>query len=438
MAEIPISVDFIIPGSIADDVGIMRGDEILTINGKRPLDLIDYRFLCAGEEVEVEVRKQNGEIWVCDIEKEYDEDLGLGFTQDTFDGIRKCANKCIFCFVDQMPEGLRESLYVKDDDYRLSFLHGNFITLTNLTETDMKRIVDMRLSPLYISVHCTGATLREEMLGHRKAGNIMAQLVQLAKAGIEMHTQIVLCPGVNDGQELTRTVQDLTSLWPQVLSVAVVPVGLTGHRGGLFPLRKFTPSDCMALIDQVNSYQKIFFRKFETPLVYLADEFYVMARKEFPNAAYYGGFPQLENGVGLVRLFYDSFADEKARLPRSLPRKRQIALVTGVSGEYILRPVTDCLNEIDNLHADLVGVANKFFGGHVTVAGLLTGEDVLHTLRERGPYELIMLPSVMCKRDEPVFLDGMTVSTLENELRTPVRVINIDEGARQLIEEIID
>jgi len=438
MAKTPASIGNVIPGSIADEVGIEKGDEILTINGQHPKDLIDYRFLCADEEIEVEVRKENGEVWVCEIQKEYDEDLGVGFAQDTFDGIRSCANKCIFCFVDQMPQELRKSLYVKDDDYRLSFLHGNFITLTNLKQEDMKRILRMRLSPLYVSVHCTNPKLRETMLGTRSAGMIMEQLTTLANAGIELHTQIVLCPGVNDGQELKRSIDELASLRPHVLSIAIVPVGITRYRENLRELRKFSESEAAALILEITRNQKNFLKKYGSPLVYLADEFYVLAEKEFPAVEFYGGFPQLENGVGLVRLFYESFAQENQGLPCSLAQNIKVAIVTGVSGEYVLRPVCRRLNEIDNLYVELVGVANEFFGPLVTVAGLLTGGDVLHALKERDSFDLILLPSVMCKRDEPVFLDGMTVARLENELKTPVRVINIDDGAKQLIEAIID
>lgn len=438
MAKTPASIGNVIPGSIADEVGIEKGDEILTINGQHPKDLIDYLFLCADEEIEVEIRKENGEVWVCEIQKEYDEDLGVGFAQDTFDGIRSCVNKCIFCFVDQMPQELRGSLYVKDDDYRLSFLHGNFITLTNLKPVDMKRILRMRISPLYVSVHSTNPKLREMMLGSRNAGMIMEQLTTLANAGIELHTQIVLCPGVNDGQELKRSLEELASLWPHVLSIAIVPVGITRYREKLRELRKFSKSESAALIQDITRYQNNFFEKYGSPLVYLADEFYVMAQKEFPAAEYYGGFPQLENGVGLVRLFYESFAKENQFIPSSLAKHKKVALVTGVSGEYVLHPICGVLNRINNLSVELVGVVNEFFGPHVTVAGLLTGEDVLRALKERDSYDLILLPSVMCKRNEPVFLDGMTVDRLEDELMTPVRVINIDDGAKQLIEAIID
>lgn len=436
MSKIKIVIEKVRPGSIADELGIEPGDVLLAINGQQPQDLIDYRFMCADDQLEIEVRKDDDEVWVCDVEKDYDEDLGLGFAIDTFGSIRSCVNKCIFCFVDQMPPDLRSSLYIKDDDYRMSFLHGNFVTLTNLTEKDLARILRMRLSPLYISVHCTNPDLRVKMLGNKKAGKIKSQLKTLAEAGIEMHTQIVLCPEINDGQELDRSIAELAGLWPQVKSIAIVPVGLTGYRSELFKLRKCSPAEAERLIDKVHNCQQEFIRKFETPLVYLADEFYVMAKQAFPAAEFYGEYPQLENGVGLVRLFYDSFAEKQADLPDALGKKLRVALVTGSSGEYILKPVVERLNKINNLHTEPVAVENKFFGGHVSVAGLLTGRDVINKLREKPGFDLILLPSVMCKRDEPVFLDGKTPEDIENELGVPVVVVNLDDGAEDLIKVI--
>lgn len=436
MRKSEVLIEEVLPGSIADEVGIETGDVLLLINGQKPKDLIDYRFICSDDQLEVEIQKKDGEVWVCEIEKDFDEDLGIRFSEDTFDGIRNCANRCIFCFIDQMPPGMRNSLYVKDDDYRLSFLHGNFVTLTNLTRSDLDRILQMRLSPLYISVHTTNPVLREEMLGNRKAGGILKQLTELSEAGIEMHTQIVLCPGVNDGSELDKTIQDLSMLWPSVKSVAIVPVGLTGYREKLRTLRKFTGVEAAKLVDTIHEYQKKFLNEFGTPLVYLADEFYVMAGAEFPDAEYYGDFPQLENGVGLARLFYESFHREELKLPVQLPAEKSVAMVTGVSGETVLTPVVSRLNQIKNLQVELIAVKNTFFGGHVTVTGLLTGRDVIEALNNKEKFDEILLPSVMCKRDEPVFLDGLTPDQLEIELETPVRVVDITDEAKELVETI--
>lgn len=438
MSKREVLIEEVLPGSIAEEVGIETGDILLSINDQQPRDLIDYRFICSDDQLEVEIQKKDGEVWVCEIEKDFDEDLGLRFSEDTFDGIRNCANRCIFCFIDQMPPGMRNSLYVKDDDYRLSFLHGNFVTLTNLTRSDLDRILQMRISPLYISVHTTNPNLREEMLGNRKAGEIQKQLTELAEAGIEMHTQIVLCPGINDGNELEKTIQDLSLLWPSVKSVAIVPVGLTGYRENLKALRKFTGVEAVGLVNMVYDYQKRFLDKFGTPLVYLADEFYVLAGAEFPAAEYYGDFPQLENGVGLARLFYDSFNREESKLPVQLPADKRVAVITGISGEAVLNPIVSRLNQIKNLHVELISVKNTFFGGHVTVTGLLTGRDIIETLKNNKKFDEILLPSVMCKRDESVFLDGITPKQLENELETPVRVVDISEEAKQLVEAIKD
>lgn len=437
LREINSTIDRVLPDSIAGELGIEAGDVLASINGQQPRDLVDYRFLCADDELEMEIIKKDGEVWVCDIQKEYDEDLGLGFTEDTFDGTMSCVNKCIFCFVDQMPPDMRESLYIKDDDYRLSFLHGNFITLTNLQKKDWERIIRLRISPIYVSVHCTDPQLREQMLGHKRAGKILAQLSMLAEAGIDLHTQIVLCPGINDGEELARSIRDLAGLWPHVKSIAVVPVGLTRHRNNLRTLRKFTPAEAVGVIEQIHRYQYEFLDKYESPLVYLGDEFYVTAGREFPESKYYGDYPQLENGVGLVRNFYDSFETHQNDLPAALPKSRKVAVVTGVSGEYVLRPVIERLNRIENLQVELVGVINEFFGGHVTVAGLLTGTDLIAAIRKRLPVDRILLPSVMCKRDEPVFLDGKTIDDLSGELNTRVQIININEGAGELIKAVI-
>ncbi len=431
-------VDVVRAGSIADELGIEQGDRLLTINGSRPGDLIDYRFLCADDSIQIEIMKKNCDVWACDIEKDFDEDLGIGFARDTFDGIRNCANRCIFCFVDQMPPGMRETLYVKDDDFRLSFLHGNFITLTNLTDKDMERIVGMRLSPLYISVHTTNPELREKLLGSPNAVKIMQQMSILAEAGIEIHAQIVLCPGINDGAELDRTINDLASLYPSVKSVAIVPVGLTRFRRGLADLRKFTRKEAEALIGHLQSIREEFLERFDDPLVYPADEFFVLAAQDFPQAGYYRDFPQTENGVGLVRLFYDSFVGCQGLLPEELAQNKSIAIVTGVSGGYVLEPVVNRLNKIRNLHVKTICAVNAYFGEDVTAAGLLTGQDIIDALkREETCFDLILLPSVTCKKDEPVFLDGKTPDELEQELGVKVQVVDTEQGAEHLIKAII-
>ncbi|WP_418790144.1 DUF512 domain-containing protein [Phosphitispora sp. TUW77] len=439
MGNQKLVVDGVMAGSIADELGIEQGDRILAVNGILPKDLIDYRFLCADEFIQIEIEKKDGEVWSCEIEKDYDEDLGIGFDRDTFDGIRNCANKCVFCFVDQMPPGMRGTLYVKDDDYRLSFLHGNFITLTNLTDKDMERIISLRLSPLYISVHTTNPELRQKMLGSSHAGKIMQQMSALADAGIEIHTQVVLCPAVNDGTELDRTIGDLASLYPGVISVAIVPVGLTRYREGLPGLRKFTRKEAETLNGHLYRFREEFLARYGDPLVYAADEFFVLAEQEFPQAEYYRDFPQIENGVGLVRLFYDSFAECQRLLPAELAQNKSIAIVTGVSGDYVLQPIVDKLNQVRNLYVKNVCVVNSFFGTDVTVAGLLTGQDIIDALKREGTcFDLVLIPSVACKKDEPVFLDGKTPDELEQELGVKLQIIDTDQGAGQMIRAIIE
>ncbi len=430
-------VSFIEPGGIAEEVGIEPGDVIIAVNGQPLQDLIDFRYLCAEESIELEVVKTSGEIWTVEIEKNIDEDLGLAFAGATFDRIRSCVNKCIFCFVDQMPPGMRQSLYIKDDDYRLSFLQGNFVTLTNLTSVDIDRILQLRLSPLYVSVHTTNFELRRQMMGGKLSGNIMDQLSKLAAGGISYHTQVVLCPGYNDGPEIERTINDLAALWPATLSIAIVPVGLTKARGNLPDLRMITFAEARGIIEQVRPYQEKFQKQYGEALVYLADELYLQAGVEMPPAEHYAGFPQLENGVGLTRLFYDSFNEEAACLPATIASPKKIFLVTGLSGGRVLAPIARRLSKVHNLTVTVKAIPNSFFGNRVTVAGLLTGRDVLAGLKGQAAVDLVLLPSVMCKRDEQVFLDGMTPGELSALLGVRVEVVDLHQGAQDLINNVL-
>lgn len=430
-------IETVVPGSIAEELEIEKGDTLLSINSVIPEDLIAYRYLTADDYLELEIMKPDGESWVCEIEKEPDEDLGLGFVQDTFDGIRRCGNKCVFCFVDQMPQGLRESLYIKDDDYRMSFLHGNFVTLTNISKKELDRILTLRLSPLYISIHATDPQVREGMVGSKKAKNIMEQLKALSGAGIEMHTQIVLCPGLNDGDVLKKTLSDLGSLTPAVQSIAIVPVGLTRFRESLYPLRKFTSEEAGNIIQFIQRVQDDFMKKVGCPLVYLADEFYVMAKKPVPPDEMYCDYPQLENGIGMVRLFYDSFDAHEKKMPAHIPVRRKAAVVTGSSGAYVLEPLVQRLNQIENLEVRIVPVINRFFGEGVTVAGLLTGQDILAEMEITSDFDLILLPSVMFKNGTDLFIDGMTATELAQALGKEVRIADLNTGAVDFIEKIL-
>jgi len=423
-------------GSIAEEVGIEAGDVVTAINGVPLEDLIDYRFQATGEYIELELLKVNGEEWVLEIDKDYDEDLGIEFAWSTFDGINRCHNRCVFCFVDQMPPGMRETLYVKDDDYRMSVLHGNFITGTNLTGEQVERIIRFRLSPLYLSVHTTNPELRVRMLNNKRAGEVLGYLKELAQAGIEMHTQIVLCPGLNDGAELDKTISDLGRLYPAVQSIAVVPVGLTRFRQGLYELKTYRKDTAKDVIGQVTRRQQEFYGKYENNLVYLADEFYLLAGEEVPLREHYGDFPQTENGVGLVRLFLDSFAEAAEKLPIAIEPGRKVTLATGISGAKVLAGPVQRLNQVAGLEIQLIPVVNEFFGDRVTVAGLITGKDLIRGLKGADLGHKLLLPSVMLKAGEPVFLDGTTVEEVEKALGTPVEVVEAQDG-HELVAKIL-
>ncbi|ATW24110.1 DUF512 domain-containing protein [Candidatus Formimonas warabiya] len=430
----------VVPGSIGEELGVKKGDLLRTINGIAPADLLDYRYLSADEFIELEIEKPHQERVIFEIEKDEDEDLGIIFDQDTFDGIKRCKNKCIFCFVDQMPPDLRNTLYLKDDDYRLSLLYGNFITLTNISTREISRIKDMHISPLYISVHSTNPALRQKMLGHSQAGQIVSYLRDLAQAGIEMHTQIVLCPGVNDGEDLYETVHQLSAFWPHVQSVAVVPVGVTKFQKNPL-IRPFTGPEAQHVVETVSQWQNNFQKHLKTNFVYLADEFYLLAQREIPPYDHYEGFPQIENGVGLVRSFWTSFRQASALLPKSLDQTRKITFVTGRSAQPVLGPIVKRLNQIDQLEVDLISLTNHFFGPSVTVAGLLTGHDLMVGLRDwRRQYKQddcpeIFVSSVLLKFGEDLFLDNMTVDQVEKALKIMIHAV--DPVGESLIHEVM-
>lgn len=419
-------------GSIADHIGIREGDRIVSINGSSFADLIDYKFLISDDLLDIVIRRGEKQ-WVETIEKDPDTDLGIEFEDAVFDGIRRCRNKCVFCFVDQLPQGMRASLHVKDDDYRLSVLCGNFVTLTNMARRDIERIAKLHLSPLYISVHTTEPELRSKMLGNAKAGQIMEQLRMLADAHIDMHTQIVLCPGLNDGEHLARTIRDLSAFWPHVRSIGIVPVGLTDFRDGLFELRHFTDTEARSIVKEVEQWQEHFLKEYGYPLVFLADEFYLLAGMEMPSAGSYGGFPQLENGIGITREFLDELEEARQYLPESLETKLSLTLITGVLGEFAVTHLVSALNEVENVEANLIVVKNLTFGDNITVTGLVTGTSIAEGTRNANLGNVLVIPRVMLKYDEDVFLDGMTVSDLEQTLCRKVLVV---DGPKDLVSRL--
>jgi putative radical SAM enzyme (TIGR03279 family) len=421
-------------GSIAEQMGLETGDRITAINGDPVRDIIDFRYLEADEILSVDIKKTGGEEWILEVEKDFDQDLGIDFGSGGFGPTIRCTNKCVFCFVDQMPPGMRKTLYVKDDDYRLSFWSGNFITLTNLGKNQLKRIASQRLSPLFISVHTTNPALREKMLGSGRAGLIMEQLRYLAEAGIEMHTQAVLCPGLNDKKELERTVSDLASLWPAVRSLAVVPVGLTRFRENLYSLDPFTRKKARELVSWVHTRQDEYIDTFKHPFIFASDEFYLLAGESIPGAERYDGFPQVENGVGLTRLFVDEWAEAERGLPRQIA-KQKIVLLTGLLGKNILKPVAAGLNKIKGLKVKVKAVENNFFGNQVTAAGLVTGSDILAQVQPGECGDLMLLPSVMIKAGEAIFLDNLSLEELAEKLKARVAVV---AGPRQLADVLIN
>ncbi|WP_443659092.1 DUF512 domain-containing protein [Clostridium algidicarnis] len=407
--------------SIAEELGIEVGDKIISINGNQIKDIIDYRFLMADEYVEVEIEKSDKERWILEIEKDYDEKLGIEFEDAIMDDARSCSNKCIFCFIDQLPKGMRKSLYFKDDDSRLSFLQGNFVTLTNMKDDDIDRIIRYRISPINISVHTTNGELRKRMLNNRFAGDIYDKLKKLAAAGIQMNCQIVSCPEVNNGKELINTIQDLYKLHPYIENVAVVPVGVTMHREGLFPLKLYNKALAIEEIKSVRKLQDIYEGEIHEPFVRLSDEFYITAGIEIPEDEFYRGFKQLEDGIGMIRFFRDTIKKDLHKLNKY--STGSFTMVTGVSAyEEILMASKNIMESNPKIDIKVEKTINKAFGETITVAGLLTGKDIIDNLREKQLGEFIIIPKNMLRSGEEVFLDDVTLDKMKSELGKEVLV----------------
>ena len=407
--------------SIAEELDIKPGDILLSINGHPINDILDYQFHSQDDYIVMEIEKANHEVWSLEIEKDYDENLGLAFTEIIFDRMHYCQNDCIFCFVNQLPPGLRSSLYIKDDDYRHSFINGNFITLTNLTESDWEKITSMHLSPLYVSVHSMQGDLRAEMLDNPRAYSIGEDLRRLKQAGIEVHTQIVLCPGWNDGVKLIKTLDELAQLIPSVASVGIVPVGLTGYRQGLPELRPVNAQEAKAIIEMVDNYQILMRAKTGHGFVYMADEFYLRAAIPLPPAQYYDDYCQIENGIGLGRMLLDEFSHLEASLPASVADK-EVYLLTSKSGEIILQDIIERLNRVDGLRVKAIMVANSFFAGEVTVTGLLTGKDIITALGSNYCSKMVIIPNIVFKAGQNILLDGTTLDDIQAASRAKLIV----------------
>jgi putative radical SAM enzyme (TIGR03279 family) len=398
-------------GSIADELGIFPGDELISINGHPITDQLDYKFYQSDEELEVLIRHENEEI-LYDIEKEPHEDLGLILEPLK---LRICGNKCIFCFVYQNPKGLRKTLYIKDEDYRFSFLYGHYVTLTNAKENDLKRIVEQRMTPLYISVHATDPELRKLLLGIQFEDHLLEKLDYLTKNGIEIHTQIVLCPELNDGDQLVKTVNDLAKFYPGIRSVAVVPVGLTRHRKNLFPIKPVTDEYASQTIDFVDRLRQLMIKKIGDPFVYCSDEFFIRTGREIPDESYYGEFYQLENGVGLTRNLIQTLINEKNLLKRKNSKKKKFTFISGILGSIALNKYI--IPDLKNLgyEIELKRVTNQFYGESITVAGLLVGQDIYNTLKSDHTGDYIVLPP-RCLNEDQLFLDDWSLELLEEKI----------------------
>ncbi len=414
----------VLPGSPAELAGLQRGDTLLTINGEPVIDLVDYEHLSANERVTLEILKANGNQEIIELEKDDYEPLGLSFATSLMDKMRTCKNHCVFCFIDQMPKGGRSSLHVKDDDWRMSFVMGNYVTLTNLDERELDRIIRRRVSPLYVSLHASDPGVRRAMMKNPHAGDILPQLKRLSEAGLQFHLQIVLCPGLNDGGVLRRSTDDMLALYPQAQSLAVVPVGLTRHREGLTPLRTFTPEEASALIDEIEARQNEILQKHGTRFVFLADEWYTLSGRTLPAYDEYEGFPQIENGVGLLRLFEGEML-EALEDRKPLRKPKRFLMAGGVSAHTFF---TESYSQLlpYGISIDTRAIRNRFFGESVTVGGLVTGGDLVEQLKGEDFGRALLIPRAMLKADEELFLDGMSKTEAENALGT--RIIPVATG----------
>jgi putative radical SAM enzyme (TIGR03279 family) len=430
----PAVVATVEPGSIGEELGFQPGDRLLSINGQRPRDLIDLQVLVGEEELVLEVEDPDGTLHTVELEKDLDEGLGLGFTEALFDGLKQCNNACPFCFIDQQPPGKRRSLYLKDDDYRLSFLYGSYLTLTNLSEADWQRIESQRLSPLFVSVHATEPELRSRLLVNPRAGLLLEQLQWFYERDLQIHAQVVVCPGLNDGPALERTLRDLAGFaggdWPAVLSAAVVPVGLTRFRppgDGLVPVDRMAARAVIALVEPL---QAEFQQRLASRFAWLSDEWYLIAGLPLPPRASYEDLPQQENGVGSIRAFLEELDQATAELPTRVERPRRLSWVVGHLVAEALQPVVRRLNAIEGLELILYGLPSPYWGQEQVVTGLLTGSDLLEGLRGRDLGQALLLPAVTLRQGEPVFLDDMPLEELEQALGIPIHRLG---GAADLV-----
>lgn len=428
-------VKSLMSGGIGEELGIEPGDKLLAINGNEIQDVFDYYYYEESEQLLLLIEKPDGEEWELEIEKDEDESLGIEFDQSLMDEYRSCRNKCMFCFIDQMPKGMRETLYFKDDDSRLSFLQGNYITLTNMSDHDVERIVKYRLEPINISFQTTNPELRCKMLHNRFAGEALKKVDILYRGQIEMNGQIVLCKGVNDGEELERTIRDLTGYLPYLKSVSIVPVGLTKYRDGLYPLEPFTKEDAREVLSVIHRWQEKIYQEHGIHMIHAGDEWYVLAEEEVPEEERYDGYLQLENGVGMMRLLFNEVQEALSAVTGD-GRQREISLATGrLMYPYIGKILEEIRKKFPNITTHLYAIRNDFFGERITVSGLITGQDLTGQLKGQPLGERLLLPCNMLKIGEPVFLDDFTLEEVENSLQVKTDIVK--SSGQDLLDAVI-
>jgi putative radical SAM enzyme (TIGR03279 family) len=428
-------VESVKEGSIGEEAGIENGDRLISVNGSKITDILDYIYLTNDEYLLVEIEKPSGELWEIEIEKEYDENLGLVFVSPTIDNILRCHNKCLFCFVDQMPSGMRSSLYVKDDDYRLSALHGNFATFTNLGKKDLERIIRLHISPINVSVHATDPETRIRMMGNKHAGEIMKQIKVLADHHIPINGQIVLCPGLNDGKVLENTLNDLETFFPDLQSLAIVPVGITKFREGLYELEKVDKIKAREVISIVEKKRKEFKKLYGKAYVHLSDEFYIVAEMDFPTYDEYDGFLQIEDGVGMVRKFERQIHDALEKIESVSMEGFKIAMITGELSYVFIRRIADILEEkMGGLSIEVAKVENDYFGKSITVSGLVSGMDLTKKLTEIKE-EIVLIPGVMIKEGTKLTVDDMDIDEIGKRLMK--EIIPVDVDGFMLVDKIV-
>ena len=413
----------VLSGSIAEELGLEPGDRLLAINDEEIEDVFDYHYYVNDEELVLLVEKADGEQWELEIEKDLEEDLGIVFEQGLMDEYRSCRNKCIFCFIDQMPQGMRDTLYFKDDDSRLSFLQGNYITLTNMSDHDIDRIIRYHLEPINISFHTTNPELRCRMLHNRFAGDALKKIDRLYEAGIQMNGQIVLCKGFNDGEELERSIRDMSTYLPYLQSVSVVPVGLTKYRDGLEPLEPFTKEDALQVLETIHRWQKKLYEEHGLHFIHAGDEWYILAGMEVPEEERYDGYLQLENGVGMLRLLENEFEETYAHLEGD-DKERELSMATGIlSYPYICKLAERLQEKYTRTKIHVYAIRNDFFGERITVSGLITGQDLIEQLKDKELGSRLLLPCNMFRSGEEVFLDDITLKQVEETLQVKADIV---------------